>query len=428
MTLNDKPRRSIRIALHQDKGAGRNLERLLLEQGIDPTATSITADVVIADLTARAPTEINSVASQLREISLDKPLLFLVLPSQLDLPQVKQLAKNETVIISAANERALLAEIAHRTLDTDRASEAAIRLQAISATGLGALPTHHASPEASALLIAPPGPRALDLSSELSLHTSLNTAMSRQQALSALEHGVADRIFILPPQNRRQSAALIKLLRRHSMMSGTPVVVFEEKPNDRHRDYWTRMGADAVVSTSEPALAAAIATQRRRARDAKVSSESLLKHLSFTDHGESSRLCSPKFFDSALALRCRSDMTFCLGSLRLTPHSGETHPQIFTEPAIYVALGCQPADLVTRAAPDTLLISMAGADLHHAKRTMRMISTLVQDLKFGTQTAPITFSAKTHIVQAGPGMQPRDLIRRALKGLQASKPADVLLA
>ncbi|MEM9234683.1 MAG: hypothetical protein AAGA69_10680, partial [Pseudomonadota bacterium] len=220
----------------------------------------------------------------------------------------------------------------------------------------------------------------------------------------------------------------VKLIRRHSELSGVPIVVIEENPRDRHRDYWSRVGADAVVSARQVKTAAAIAEQRCRAREAQLSATRLLRHLSFTDHGEQSRLSSPRFFEAALALRCKSNLSFCVGAMRLTPHKAESAAQVFTEPAIYVALGCQPTDLVTRAAPDLLLISMAGTDLHYGKRTLQMLSTLVQDLKFGTQTAPMTFGTATNVVAATKGASARGLIRAAIQGLDTPAPTDALFA
>ncbi|MEM9234364.1 MAG: hypothetical protein AAGA69_09035 [Pseudomonadota bacterium] len=276
MNQLEGPRRAVTAALFQEKGAGRSLSRLLLEHDIEPGTDHRKADVVVADLTTRQAKELGSAIAHYRDLGLGKPLLFLVTRNQLDEPQIIDLAQTESVVVSAAGERSLVTEISRRAHDTDRSDEAAVRLRAISATGLGTLPAHPATPETSALLVTTPAPRSLDLSSELSLYASLNTVLSRQQALSALELGVADRVFILPEQNRRPMAAMVKLIRRHSELSGVPIVVIEENPRDRHRDYWSRVGADAVVSARQVKTAAAIAEQRCRAREAQLSATRLL--------------------------------------------------------------------------------------------------------------------------------------------------------
>lgn len=144
----------------------------------------------------------------------------------------------------------------------------------------------------------------------------------------------------------------------------------------------------------------------------------MLRHLSFTSAGEMSRLSSPRLFDTALAIRCDSGTPFCLGALRLTPHEENRNTHVFTEPSIYVALGCPSIDLVTRIAPDTLLISMPGADLAHARRRMRMLATLVLDLKFGPQDQPVTFSVETSITSSSQDIKTTQMIRSVMTNFQ----------
>lgn len=424
----DAPRRPIAIALHQPGVSDRSLHRLLLDHDIDPSASTYQADVLLADLRQEAETRLLASATRLRDATPSKPLLFLIEAEQLEYASVQSLAEKETLIVSSKSEQALIAEITRRALDVDRAAEAAIRVQTMSAVGLGTIPPSQAPNNSSALLVAPPGPMALDLSSTLSAHTDLETVMSRQQALSALELGGADRIFILPDTNRRPMAAMIRLLRRHTELSALPIIVFERQPTDRHRDYWARSGADMVLSTAQAALAVTVCRQRWLERNAHMSVLRLLRHASFTDLGEQSRLCAPRFFEAALELRCASKLPFTLGAMRLKPHQAAEGPHIFTEPSIYVALGMKSSDLITRAAPDLLLMSFAGADLHHAKRNLMMLSTLVHDLKFGTQQAPTMFGTQTYAQSAPQGSDPRKLIRETIRGLTTLAPIDALFA
>lgn len=416
------------MAFDQTGTPSRALHRLLLENSIDPSAEQRRADVIIADVREETVDRVQTIARNLRAAHPAKPLIVLVTPAQITGPTLIPVAADETVVISSRGERALIAEINRKALDRDFAAEAAVRIQAMTAVGLGHMPDSPSQMEPSALLVTPPGPMALELSSSLSAHLDLHTVMSRQQALTALELQVADRVFVLPDTSRRPMAAMVKLIRRHSELNALPVIVFERQPTDRHRDYWSRTGADMVIPVNDTQVAVAVATQRRHERNALTGTSRFLRHASFTELGEPSRLCAPRFFDAALDLRCSMDLPFSIGAMRLTPHkSGDSH-HIFTEPSIYVALGVQPADLVTRAAPDLLLMSFPGTDIHHAKRAMTMLSTLVKDLKFGTTESPMTFSPQTNAIAAPAGADPRALIRDVIKGLGSPKPADALFA
>lgn len=424
----DKPRRQIRVFLQAAPETDRNLKRILLEHDIVHSAGPKDADVVIADLRAGEAEKLDSTVARLRDSAPSTPLILFLEPGQMTGPDIRELVGRETTVVSVRQERALINEIIRQALVADRAAEAAVRVKTMSAIGLGDLPPSPERGDPTALLVAPPAPLTLDLSSRLSHHTNLRTVMSRSQALTMLELGAADRVFILPDVNRRPMAAMIKLLRRHSELSAVPVIVLERQPSDRHRDYWSRAGADIVLPASEDMLAAAIADQRRHERNAHQSAMKFLRHASFTEIGEQSRLCAPRFFEAALDLRCRSEMTFSLGALRLKPHGSGDRPHIFTEPAIYVALGMQPADLVTRAAPDLLLMSFAGADQRHARHSMSLLSTLIGDLKFGTQSHPVTFATRTNVIAAPTDSDPRQLIRQVIRGLNTTPPVDALFA
>ena len=127
--------------------------------------------------------------------------------------------------------------------------------------GLGHLPSHLPMNDKTAVLFTSPAPYTLEISNSLSEFVEVNTVMSRQQALSALESGVADKVFIIPEQNRRPQAALIKLLRRHSDLQQIPVVVIENSPSDRHREYWSKVGADAVITPDQLSIGTGIASR-----------------------------------------------------------------------------------------------------------------------------------------------------------------------
>ena len=418
MPHDEVPRRKLVISIIGTQTGHSNLSEALIDNDFVVSTDHSLSDAIVVDLTSTHSKNITDLIRQGRENAGGKPLAFITSSRGLSDDRLVSLAQNDSLVISTKFQKPLIRELQRLCVNSDIAHESSVRLRAVASLGSNSSLNLQHSESTSSLLVAPPGPDALRVNSELNnLHPTF-CVMSRQQILISLENAVADKLFIVPDRNRRPTASLIKLIRRHSDISSTPIVIFEKSPTDRHRDYWASLGADLVINSENLNMGAAVAGHLARLQKTQRDIKSMLRHLSFTSAGEMSRLSSPRLFDTALAIRCDSGTPFCLGALRLTPHEENRNTHVFTEPSIYVALGCPSIDLVTRIAPDTLLISMPGADLAHARRRMRMLATLVLDLKFGPQDQPVTFSVETSITSSSQDIKTTQMIRSVMTNFQ----------
>ncbi|ADM08239.1 hypothetical protein PB2503_00792 [Parvularcula bermudensis HTCC2503] len=392
----------------------KDVVRAAADHPIEFVGSERQPDIVLADLREIPDEQLAGRIATAQQAATGTPLLFLIGGDQRRAAPILSAVSIDTVVMSAPGEAFLMTAIKRRVLQADRAEEVALRLEAMAALGRGALPVPCLRPQPRALFVGLPGALSLKTLTGLTRLTPTGAALSRHQALTLLEMKAADRVFIQPHKQRRQMTGLVRLIRRHSELSSLPVIVLEKHAKGRHRAFWATAGANAVVEIDDLPLAVGMAEQLSRESQLAKSVEDNLADLSFTDDGTQSRLCGGRFFEAVLAQRCRSaHAPFSLGAVRLIPQSlGTPHPAIFSEPAVYAAMGATNTDLIMRAAPDLLLISLPGSDRIAARRTLRLLATLISDLKFGATEEARTFATRTAVVSARQGADPKTLIRQ----------------
>lgn len=395
----------------------------LAEGGVDIVAPWAPADVIVVDLRG---TDDRSALVRARRGAGTRPLLILLESASLGRAETAALLQQEAAVLVApeAGPAPVLAAIRRAVAQADRAAELTLRLRSMALLGLANLPSTKNVREGGAVLLATPGPRVLPiLNAPPAALPTLSGALSRAQVLHSFELGAAGALLILADINRRPQAALARLIRRHAELSNLPIIALEPNPGRRHHQFWQAAGVDMVIAMRDlDATAPAIARMIRSRRFAGEA-DGLLATAAFNDAGEPSRLAAPRFFDTCLAFRAETaGPPFALGALRLMPDGLFDARAAMAEAAVYAAMAMRPIDLVTRAAPDVLVFSFAATDRVHALRAMQSVERLVQDLKFGRASAPVTFTAASAVVAGHVGDDPSRMLADLMRGLAAVRP------
>lgn len=422
-------RRRLSVALLPHSLKDDGLRQRLAEHGID-TEPALRPDATIVDL--RQPplgTTVTSLINSGRREAATGACVYLVRSEQFGDRAIRSLAEADIVVPATRSYRPLITAIRRAVNDTDRAEEVSIRLRTMATLGLGNMPTAEATETPVALVLGPPGPRTLSLLADAAIRLPVRAALSRSQALQALESHAADALIVIAEGNRRPHAALIQLIRRHSDLSTAPIIVVEKQCTERHVIYWTESGADAVVTDTNLPVGLAICQRTARARGASRQWDRLLEQTVLTDFGEVSKMASSRYFEACLAQRQVQPTTpYALGIIRLDPFEGSDHHIALSEAAIYLALSARTTDLIARPSPDTFIVSMPGTDKARAASNMQAMAKMVGDLKFGGHDNSCTFTARYHHLHPKPGQTPAALITALLKGLSASRQHALLNA
>ena len=419
------------MALFSPQGGDTVLRLQLADHEIDTVGADEGADGFIVDLRSLGTnTDPLSAAIQRgRREAATLPILFLVDPAQINSPVVTRLCAVDTVVPATRTMRVLLRALHRVVADSDRAAEVSVRLRAMTALGTGHVGQTPVPNRDRALILAEPGPATLPLWHELSTLMNVEAAITRSQTLQALEAGEADAIIMPAAKNRRPQASLVRLLRRHADLHNLPIAIVERSVTHRHTQFWTDAGADLVVPRQNVAALAAFCQRSARARSASQALDAMLSQTVLSDHGEQSNLAACRYFDTVLALRLKDqDRPHTLAALRLDPTSGD-HPQAaLSEASVYVAMATRAIDLVARPSPDLMLISLPGTDHGVGAVTMRTLEQMIQDLKFGSESAACTFRARTAHTVVTPGMSVDTVLSKLLRTLPPEPAATLHIA
>ena len=422
MTRTEAPFRRVLDVRLAEEGGAPSLRPALAEAGCAVTPLGLGSprasapDVIVADL--RCAARPLALAAKARQAAGATPLVLVAGPTP-D-ASLAALAEDSTLVQLAGDPAPLVRALGRAVRAADMAREAGLRLAAMTALEQ---PLHpEAVPQAPErlVLLGPPSPHALETYHALACAFPTDGVLSRAQALRALEGGEAGALVLAPDTERRDPAALIRLLRRQSVLRDVPVVVVERRRTERHVAYWSRMGADGVFLPREAGLIAATirAGVRRRAVASRLGS--LLARTVSSDAGAEARLCGARLFDAALAERCRRGAPFCLGAIKLSGR-GTPDQAALSEAAVYLSFGVGAEDLLARPAPDTFLMQLPCTDARGAERTTRALAALVGDLMFGEEDAPSTFEGRAAVTPYQPGDDAPAMIVRAMNGLKTAR-------
>lgn len=424
MRYPPSPRRRAALIFQSSPACVAEVKSPLAADGVDLVAADALADAELIDLRPKAiaPRKVTQILTHVRQRAQTAPLIFLVEPDQIGDDAIIRLAETDIVLQAAGSIGPLVRTLKHLVSIADRTDEVALRLRCLGILGLGAIAPPPTPAVDTTLFLGEPSPETLEILGELNCRKTVRAAITRAQALHALELGQADSLVIFVQKQRRRIASLIRLLRRHTELSSLPITIVEPRITKRHAAYWTQVGADAVVTMKDARAAIALSRRGARARDAAKGWDHLLGQSVVTDLGDVSRLASNRFFETCLAARCAPGRpSFALGAIRLDPATGDDHHAAHSEAGVYLALATRRTDLVSRPAPDLFLVALPGCDAGNAAATMGTYSRMVQDLKFGSNDAPMTFSAQTNSVISTPEDTPATLLARLLR--EMPKPA-----
>lgn len=423
------PRRRLTVGWLGDPARCAPLKAALADRGVDlcpPTADR--AEVVVFDATASSP----QLAAQARAMAGDRPLICLTHPHTENWTDDYTASGADLLVPNTRSARPLVSVLRQAAGDSELAQEAALRIASLG--GLGHPPgpgDPSLSPPAGVICFGQPAPRTLALHADGAAHTDLSFTLSRAHALSCLESGAAGGVMIVGERPRRQAAGLVRLLQRHGDLSTIPIIAIEPTLCPRSVLYWTETGANGVFADRDlpTALASLKALMRRRA--ARLAWGDILSRTRLNSGGAISPLVSPALFEAMLAARLRTRQPFALGAVRLVPESAGDTLTAMAEAAVYLGIGSQPIDMISRPSPDVFLITMPYADERRARMAMTAIARMVEDLKFGPRDASVTFSARWELVKNTDAFLHRplaDLLRTAVEMVPCTQAPTAALA
>ncbi len=425
MSRTEAPfRRTLDIRLFES-GTGATLRPALHEAGCAVTPIGQDGpmagrpDAFVADL--RVAERPLAALNRARQAAGATPLIVATGP--LPQPGLAEAAERHVLVQIGRDSAPVLRALGRAVRAADLAREAGVRLAALTALEQPLGHSQTAPPAENVALLADPGPLALETLHALSPQFGVSGVLSRTQALRALECGDAGALIILAGSLRRDAAALVRLIRRQSVLRDVPVVVIEKRRTRRHLDYWAHAEIDGCFTPGEFAFtcAAIRAGLRRRLMNRRLSG--LLTRTVQSDAGAESRIIGSRLFDACLAERCRRGTApFALGAVRLRAPGGAADSAALSEAAVYLSFGVGSEDLMARPAADVFLFQINSADALGAQRTVRSLATLVGDLKFGAEDRFTTFDGEAAACAWRPGEDAETLVARTLSNLRGVKP------
>ena len=137
---------------------------------------------------------------------------------------------------------------------------------------------------------------------------------------------------------------------------------------------------------------------------------SSLANAPVTDSGDPSPLFGPSVFARICAEHHALGHAMAYGIIELNPEDHGTDDDL-AEAGIYMTMALSPLEMVSRVNDRTFLVAMPYADRFYARRLMRTLQTLVEDLKFGDEPTPVLITAR-HVSLATQKDSPVDAFSR----------------
>jgi len=314
--------------------------------------------------------------------------------------------------------RALRQAIQHRLL----ADTASVRFRALS--GLG-LPFRREDEfddwGAPCALLAEPAPSILPVLNAVE-PSSLAASLSSSGTLRLLEGGHTGALMIHVNEERDHRLPVLKLIRRQTDLSGLPVAVVRDNWNEEAMTPWLAAGADLIARPAEApevlAFLKGAASRFKTARNLKAA----LAGSTISETGEPSPLFGPQVFRRICDEHYAQGHIIAYGAIELQAES-KVSPEDFAEAGIYLGMALTPLEAFTKLRENLFLVAMPGADAFYARRVMRAMQTLIEDLKFGDEPSPLMMSAR-HASFAAVNETPTDAMDRLISelGNRASTP------
>ncbi|MEM6747664.1 MAG: hypothetical protein AAF608_09615 [Pseudomonadota bacterium] len=308
--------------------------------------------------------------------------------------------------------RALRQAVHHRLL----ADAASVRFRALS--GLG-LPFRREDDGddwgAPCALLAEPSPGILPVLNAVEPNT-LAASLSSSGTLRLLEGGHAGALMIHINEEREHRLPVLKLIRRQTDLAGLPVAVVRESWNEDAITPWLTAGADLIARPDEaPEVLAFLKGAASRFKTA-TNLKAALAGSTVSELGEPAPLFGPQIFRRICEEHYAQGHIVAYGAIELHAES-RVSAEDFAEAGIYLGMALTPLEAFTKLRDNLFVVAMPGADAFYARRVMRAMQTLIEDLKFGEEPAPLIMSAR-HASFAAVGESPSEALDRLIADLR----------
>lgn len=361
--------------------------RALISEGIAVPASG-RCSVAFGDISGSpAPDE---AIMQLRAIAETEPLV--VVQSMGDpLPGD---AHPDVVILRATPDRPgpVTRALKSAALERNMAKAAGVRLQALASLGCSYPSTRADGDRRPAAMLTEPHPGLLAMLGSAGWR-ELVAPLTSSQTLRLLENNHAGALIIHLGDGREHRLPILKLIRRQTELRDLPVAVLAPQWEPEQVGHWADANADLLAWPEEIGGVLTFlrgAAQRFRTRRALHAS---LAASSIGDDGQPSPIFGVHTFERVVHehLELGDRMAYGAIELRAEAHGSEHD---LAEAGVYMSMALSPLELVCRPRPDLFLVGMPYADRYFAKRMMRTLQTLVEDLKFGDEPSPVLIAAR----------------------------------
>ncbi|MEM0928688.1 MAG: hypothetical protein AAGI89_05280 [Pseudomonadota bacterium] len=308
--------------------------------------------------------------------------------------------------------RALRQAVQHRLL----ADAASVRFRALSGLGLPFRREDDGDDwDAPCALLAEPSPGILPVLNAVEPNT-LAASLSSSGTLRLLEGGHAGALMIHINEEREHRLPVLKLIRRQTDLAGLPVAVVRESWNEDAITPWLTAGADLIARPDEaPEVLAFLKGAASRFKTA-TNLKAALAGSTVSELGEPAPLFGPQIFRRICEEHYAQGHIVAYGAIELHAES-RVSAEDFAEAGIYLGMALTPLEAFTKLRDNLFVVAMPGADAFYARRVMRAMQTLIEDLKFGEEPAPLIMSAR-HASFAAVGESPSEALDRLIADLR----------
>jgi hypothetical protein len=239
-----------------------------------------------------------------------------------------------------------------------------------------------------------------------------------------LEAGQASALLLNVGDQRELRIPVLKLIRRQSDLSDIPVAVLSNEWTDETAQHWMTAGADLLARPEEVLevldVLDAASTRFRTVRTLR----NALACATLTDNGEPSQAINYDRFMAILEEHRRRGDEMAYGLIEISSDDPASENDI-AEAGVYMSMAISPAELVHRPRPNLYFVAMPFADKFYARRTMRTMQTLIEDLKFGEEPSPVLLTARQVSCVAG-DEPPAETFAKLHTELVAARKASII--
>lgn len=306
-----------------------------------------------------------------------------------------------------------------------QAEAASVRFRALAAFGIPFPAPRFDGQLGPAAILTEPQPAALPILKDSS-YRELTAPLTSSQTLRLLEGDHASALLIHLSDGREHRLPILKLIRRQSDLKNLPVAVLSEHWDETTTKPWLDAGADLLAHPREIKGVLNVLKEASKRFRTERNMRTALAAASITDEGQPSPIHGEAVLERVVAEHLALGDRFAYGLMKLSCQGGGTEEDL-AEAGIYLTMALSPVDLVSRPRSDLFFVAMPFADRFYAGATMRTLQTLVEDLKFGDDIAPVLIQARSRFMVAD-GDDPRHALQRLMLEVDEGDSESLALA